>query len=73
MTLYDFFAQKEYQNAESILIRERKLMIQNAERRLTMYKQSTDSLEKYLNKLFYPKNTVDKKLTEQYMNRVVQA
>lgn len=73
MTLYDFFVQKEYQNAESILIRERKLMIQNAERRLTMYKQSTDSLEKYLNKLFYPKNTVDKKLTEQYMNRVVQA
>ena len=73
MTLYDFFIQKEYQNAESILIRERKVMIQNAERRLTVYKQSTDGLEKYLNKLFYPKNTVDKKLTEQYMNRVVQA
>lgn len=73
MTLYDFFVQKEYQNAENILIRERKIMIQNAERRLTVYKQSTDGLEKYLNKLFYPKNTVDKKLTEQYMNRVVQA
>lgn len=73
MTLYDFFIQKEYQNAENILIKERKAMIQNAEKRLTMYKQSTDSLEKYLNQLFYPKNTVDKKLTEQYMNRVVQA
>lgn len=73
MTLYDFFVQKEYQNAESILIKERKAMIQNAERRLTVYKQSTDGLEKYLNKLFYPKNTVDKKITEQYMNRVVQA
>lgn len=73
MTLYDFFIQKEYQNAENILIRERKAMISNAERRLTVYKSSTDGLEKYLNKLFYPKNTVDKKLTEQYMNRVVQA
>jgi hypothetical protein len=27
MTLYDFFVQKEYQNAESILIKERKAMI----------------------------------------------